>query len=222
MPFVSATNRALSDNANPTASISVSAGDLIVSVISSYFFDATPTVSNTGQSLTWALEGVEGDANPESLVAIYSAVAGSTGTITVDFVAASGVSRAGTVYVYSSSESGAFIGGPATGAPSLAITTEAANSDIVVGLYDEAANGSRTWRQVNGASPTESLYTSNAPFGVFYGARYTDAGAVGSKTVGLTAPSTFSGGAIGALEIKAASGSGRPVIFAGLRQRMNN
>jgi hypothetical protein len=83
-----------------------------------------------------------------------------------------------------------------SGAPSLSITTTQANSAIVVFVSDwNAADGTtRTWRTVNGTTPTignglERTYFRNSSAYAVYAAYYPDAGAVGSKTVGLSAPS---------------------------------
>jgi hypothetical protein len=104
----------------------------------------------------------------------------------------------------------------AGGAPSLAITTLQDNSAIVVIVADFAAvdGATRTWRTVNGITPTlanglETTYTRDAAEYTVYVAYYSDAGAVGSNTVGLTVPSIQDYSII-AIEIKGAAGAPPP------------
>ena len=94
------------------------------------------------------------------------------------------------------------------GAPSLSITTTQADSAICVICADfEAGDGTtRTWRTVNGITPTaanglELVYFRDAAAYTVYVAYYSNAGAIGAKTVGLTLPSGQDY-AIAALEIK--------------------
>lgn len=93
-------------------------------------------------------------------------------------------------------------------APSVSLTTTQDNSAIVVvsGDWDADDGSSRTWRTVNSITPTngnglEKTYSFDSGVYTAYAAYYNDAGAAGSKTVGLTAPSsqTYS---IAAVEIK--------------------
>lgn len=78
----------------------------------------------------------------------------------------------------------------ASGAPSLPLALSA-NSAVAVGNSDwNAANGaSRTWRTVNGSPIVESSYggTVGSTYVVYTGYA-PDAGAAGSETLGLTAP----------------------------------
>lgn len=82
-----------------------------------------------------------------------------------------------------------------SGAPSLNITTTQANSALLVIVSDwNAVDGaSRTWRTVNGTTPTagnglERTYFRNSIAMTAYVAYYPDVGAAGLKTVGLSAP----------------------------------
>lgn len=81
-------------------------------------------------------------------------------------------------------------------APSLGLTTTGANSAIVAAIGDwNAIDGtSRTWRTVNGITPTagngqELTYSRQVGLYVAYGAYWSDAGTAGSKTVGVSSPS---------------------------------
>ena len=79
--------------------------------------------------------------------------------------------------------------------PSLDITTTRANSAVVVLNIDwDAQDGSsRTWRTVNSITPSsanglERAYYYGSGIYTFFSALYDNAGSVGAKTVGLTAP----------------------------------
>lgn len=81
----------------------------------------------------------------------------------------------------------------ASGAPSLNITTTDTDSTIAVLNTDwNAQNGARTWRTVNGITPTAGNFLEYgyafATNYTFYSAYYPDVGAPGVKTVGLSAP----------------------------------
>lgn len=85
----------------------------------------------------------------------------------------------------------------AGGAPSLDLTTTQANSAVVVFNADWSAvdGASRVWRTVNGITPTsgnglETTYGFGATAWTAYGAYYNNVGAVGTQTVGLSAPAT--------------------------------
>jgi len=111
-----------------------------------------------------------------------------------------------------------------TGAPSLDITTQADNSAIVVFVADwNAVDGAtRTWRTVNGITPAagdgEKTYFTNGINYTVYGAYYSDAGAAGVKTVGLSAP-TGQEYSIVAVEIKGAAAGGAVAPTIGIRVR---
>lgn len=86
-------------------------------------------------------------------------------------------------------------GTPATingtfGAANWTLTTAAANSSIlVIGDDFQPSSGARTYEVINGNSPTVlSTLLDGANYGTF-GGYWTDAGAAGAKTVGLSAPS---------------------------------
>lgn len=107
----------------------------------------------------------------------------------------------------------------ATSAPSLGLTTTGDNSAVIVFNADwNAQNGAgRIWRTVNGITPTagnslERDFTFVNTSYTVYGAYYSDVGAAGAITVGLTGPAgqTYS---IVAVEVK---GVTIPVITAWL------
>lgn len=101
-------------------------------------------------------------------------------------------------------------------APSLDITTQQDNSAIVVmvGDWNAVDGSSRTWRTVNGITPTaanslERVYARDAVNYTVYVAYYSDAGTAGTKTVGLSAP-TGQKYSIIAIEVKGTASGGGP------------
>ena len=94
-----------------------------------------------------------------------------------------------------------------SGYPSVSLTTTQDNSAVIVYNNDwNAVDGaSRAWRTGAG-SLTESNYFRDSAHYTVYIAYYADAGATGTKTVGLSAPSGQKYGIV-ALEIKGTAGS---------------
>lgn len=106
-----------------------------------------------------------------------------------------------------------------SGAPSLNIDTTGDNSALVVMVADfNAGDGSsRTWRTVNGITPSagggdELTYFRDAAAYTVYVAYYSDAGAIGTCTVGLSAPGSqkYSMAAIEVLASDAPGPGGSP------------
>lgn len=150
----------------------------------------TPT---GGTGLTWTLR------QSISLGSDWCAVYVWTATATTAQTFSCSVSRSGSTGAWwgwvalrwsGSGGVGASSKANASGAPSLGLTTTAANSAICIGNADwNAADGtSRTWRSVNGSPATEQSYFRNSSRYTLYAGRHTDAGAAGAKTVGLSAP----------------------------------
>jgi len=113
-----------------------------------------------------------------------------------------------------------------TGAPSLAITTLFNNSAIVVYVGDwNAVDGTaRTWRAVNGTTPTlgngfEKTYFRDGSHFTTYSAYYPDAGAAGLKIVGLSAPAGQQY-AIIAVEVRGTAASATSLVPSKRRARM--
>lgn len=81
-----------------------------------------------------------------------------------------------------------------TNTPSIAITTTAANSAIMLLLADWGANAwtARTWLQPSGSSAFVETATAQTVSGQYstVGGYYPDMGAAGAKTIGLSAPTT--------------------------------
>ena len=98
----------------------------------------------------------------------------------------------------------------ASGAPSLNISTTSDNSAVLVIVTDwNASDGtSRTWRTVNSITPSngngyERVYFTDSSRYTIFAAYYPNVGTAGSKTVGLSAPSSQKY-SIAAIEIKGA------------------
>lgn len=91
--------------------------------------------------------------------------------------------------------------GAGTGVPSLALTTTADYSMIVVASSDGLAwdGASRVWRVGAGALTEQSYYTDGIRYTVYLGF-HVDSGVVATQTLGLTAP-TGQSWAIAAVEI---------------------
>lgn len=194
--FSSSGSTTYNDSATPkTSSVTVTNGDVLVVVVSSED-QSTAVDAPTGGGLTYTLQQtVFVSANTTA----YLYTAPSTGAQTFSLsVAKSGAGSGwwGFTWLRFTATAGVGASGVAntTGAPSLALTTLFANSAIAALNADwNAIAGARTWRTVNSVTPTagnggERLYfTDPAHYSVGV-AFWSDAGAAGSKTVGLTAP----------------------------------
>lgn len=189
-----------------TASFAVQTGDVLVAfaVVENHGSDITIS----GGSLTWT-ERQQVNVTNYTRVYVWTTTATSSTSITVTFTRGASRFFGGNVLTFRGSAGvGASAKTNTTGAPSLALTTTTDNSAIVCvnGDWNATDGASRIWRTVNSITPssgagTEPTYFRNSTNYATYGAYYTDAGAAGSKTVGLSAPSgqTYS---IVAIEIK--------------------
>lgn len=202
-----------------TADVAVQSGDIIVDLAA--VESGTGTLgSPSGGSLTWTDRTSQTTSDSFCGARIGTAPATSATTVTVSRA------RTGSQF-YWGHDALVFRGSDGVGAvastddggsaASLAITTQYANSAIVVIIADwNAADGTtRTWRQVNGASPTEIVYVRYSAYYVVYVAYYADAGAAGSKTVGLTAPTGMKP-ATHAIEIRGQSSANAGTIAQSL------
>lgn len=201
-----------------TVSVTTAAGDVLVILAAMESAISGHTVNlPTGGTPTYQNEELAGSGDFQSIARIDTAVAGITAqTYTLNQTAAnaSNLHWGFTAVRFSGSDGigAAESAAVADAAPSLAITTLQDNSAIVVISIDwEAADGaSRTWRTVNGFTPTagngqELVYFLGTQYAV-YVAYYPDAGAAGAKTVGLTAPAGQDY-TIAAVEIKGRAGA---------------
>jgi hypothetical protein len=203
-----------------TPSFSVTSGDVLV--VLAFGDDANITfTSASGGSLTWTRQEHVGTSGSTSRGAIFTATASSTTSITVT------VTKAGTNtfwgFVVHQWRGSAGVGAHTSQAnavsgvaPSLALTTTGANSAISYGSADWTSSDgtTRTWRTINSITPTAANTLETDYFRDGSGTQYTvyvgdwsDAGAAGSKTTGLTAPSTQRP-AIVAIEILGSAAAG--------------
>ncbi len=171
-----------------TTSFNVLAGDVLIA----YAIKESDNNANTavsGGSLTWYLVGVaDTDSGNYTEVRVWAAVVDSNKSMTVTFTNASGSKFGGNVLTFrGSSGAGASVSAlGASGAPSVNITTRATNSAVVVvnGDWSAVDGSSRTWR----LSPIEASYDRDSLAYTIYGAYHPNIGAVGTYTVGLSAP----------------------------------
>jgi hypothetical protein len=190
-----------SSSAARTVVITCEVDDVLVlkaSAESGIYSFSTPT---GGTGLVWVLSVSDNVGNTNGAPAYIwtaKATAANAGvTITVPFAGGTGwggvsVNRWKNAFGIGAAISANNAAG--SGVPSVAITTTQANSAIdVVSVDWNAVDGaSRVWLTVNSFTPTagngELTYARAVSLGTAYGAYWPDAGAAGSKTVGLSAP----------------------------------
>lgn len=195
-----------------TQSVTVAASDVLVVLAGS---ESNNTLGPpTGGSLTYTLQQ---SVNVSGFASAYgwTALPGSGSTFTMSTPGVSGLHWgdialrfSGTNGVGASAKTNS-----ATGNATVNITTTQANSAIAVFITDWSATSgaSRTWTTVNGNTPTsgnglELNYTFVSGSYTTYTAYYPDAGAAGSKTVGITAPTGLTYSVV-AIEILGTSGA---------------
>lgn len=214
-------------NASPktTPTFNVTNGDLLVCVVQMEHggtLNNAPTWTGTG---TWTSRVVTSPVNANTArVVIYScAVTATASGVTVSVANNTPATFYGFTVTQWQNHGGTgataqtALSSGTTGLPSLGITTTQANSALQVGNDDWAAvdGATRTWRTVNGSALAESVYARNATNYGVYGGYSLDAGAIGTATVGLTAPAAQTY-AICAIEILGTAGAAAvapPVII---------
>ena len=190
MAFVSESDTGLSATTPKSVAVAVQAGDVIV--VQAATQDAASklgTPTSDGAALTWTPHQVSEVAS-NAAVYLWTAVADSARSVTVTVARTVGTySWAASVEVWRGVTVGSSAKGSGTGAPSLALTTTSDGSSVSMFIADwNAASGtSRTWRTVNVAA-TETYYGYSSGAVTLYGGHHTDAGAAGTKAVGLSAP----------------------------------
>jgi hypothetical protein len=181
-----------------TVTPTTAAGDFLCVLAAAEDNDAT-LGTPSGNSLTYTVrQQSAGTPDDASRVSVWTAPATAATGWTLTGTRGGTALKWGFITLRFSGSGGYGGGSVATagsGAPSLNITTTQANSAIAVIVADwNAADGtSRTWRTVNGVTPTagntlERVYFRNGLNYTVYSAYYSDAGAAGVKTVGLSAP----------------------------------
>lgn len=175
-----------------TQSVTTNVDDVLV-VIASSHQSQTFTGPSGGTGLTWTKKQ-EVSFSGFQRVTVWTATATTAETFTLSLSTSSSSFEWGFSCLRFSGSAGVSASGQAhvdPGAPSLAITTTGANSAIVVCSADwnGASGASRAWRTPSGSTAiTETTYNYLSGKYTVYGGYHSDAGAAGSKTVGLTAP----------------------------------
>lgn len=180
-----------------TASCTTSVGDVLVALAShSDVTTGTLSTPTGGTSLSWTLKNSFVGSGAPTMY-LWTATATTAETFNIS-VAVSGTTDPWSFRYYQWA-SGATIGATVitsvhtTGAPSQALTTTGANSAVacLVGDTNESAVTSVTWRTINSITPTsgnglqkDAVKVTGAA--TWLSAYWNDAGAVGSKTLGLT------------------------------------
>lgn len=187
-----------------TVSITVSAGDVLVVGIVGSMDTATFNAPTGVTGATW-VKKQDQQTTDTGIVGVYTTTVPTGGTYTLS-VARPGAAMWGFICYRFSGSSG--IGATSKGAvtaaaPSLSLTTNAANSAIVYFGNDWWIQpiGSRVWRTINSITPTSGngleqhavLYADEY---TFYSAYWNDAGAAGAKTTGLSAPGNQGSGMV--------------------------
>jgi hypothetical protein len=178
-----------------TVTVAVQIGDVIVVLAGAEAADCDlGTPSDTVNTYT-AAQTVDSANALDALARIWTATAATATTLTVS------ISRTGTarewgfgVEVWRNAALGTSASngpnGGTAGTPSQAITTTKPNSALsgVIADWNAADGTSRTWLSINGTAITEDTYARDSAAYATYAGRHPDAGAIGSKTWGLSAP----------------------------------
>lgn len=182
-----------------TASIAMNANDwLVVIAIGADYGGAGDDFSTpTGGSITYTLRQQQ-QLTLNSFPWGWTGQSGSTQTVTLSVTVPTNSPRYGAVWAVVRGSDGYDNSAKnnGTAASSIAVTTTTDNCALVMGIGDwDAVDGAaRVYRTVNSITPVaggagEISYQRTVGEYTTYGAVWSDAGAAGSKTVGLTAPS---------------------------------
>lgn len=182
------------DAVSTVPSVTCSDGDVLVA--SSVCGNQLRTLGISGGGLTWTQRGSV-SATARCSVTQWTAVVGvgqgGTFAVTATF---SGDGIGGLSVIVASDIAAVGASGQANAAdpaaPSLTLSTGVDNSILVVAVGDHATvdGASRVWRTGAGAL-TETTYSRVDFSNAAYVGYHADAGAAGSKTVGLTSPATM-------------------------------
>lgn len=218
--FGASYNSVWNTSATKTLTVTTQAGDRIV--VGGGSEDSPATLNTpTGNSLTYTLAQSIVVANYCATYAwtATDAAGGTNWSLAVTGNIPGGQFWGITAYVFRDSDG---FGASAktnvtTGAPSLALTTGQADSAIVCvnADWNTVDGASRTWRTINGITPTagnglEKNYFRDAVRYAAYNAYWDNAGAAGSKTTGLSAPSGQAYGIIAVEVLGTAGGAPDP------------
>jgi hypothetical protein len=199
--FISATTVANS-TATPktTASIAVQNGDILVATAFDEAATSTQIPSTiataSGSTNAWTQRQVApaSATTTQSYIITWTATATATGNITVTFGKAGTTNRnTGVVKVWRGSNgvgaTNTNNNGTSTGTPTVSVTTTGANSALDFSTDDwNAVTGAATFTASNG-TPVQDVsdQTQTGAYSV-YSSHVLDAGAIGAKTMGMSAP----------------------------------
>lgn len=200
------------------SSVAISYGDVLVGIVVGENTTTWPLALTENGGASWATQQSYSTSDyTAALVSSY--VASSNETITVTATQAGGSMFGANIIRFSGSD-GIGASNKAqgnSGSPSVSLTTTQANSAIVVVCGDwNAVSGTQTF--TNNFSGTPTALTDYPGDNVYYGvaiAYFPDAGAAGSKTVGMSAP-TGQKWSIIAIEVKGTAGAATTSIPPGI------
>lgn len=177
---------------SPAASMTVQAGDYVV--VGGITEDQSTILNTpTGGGLTYSqVDAV--NVGSHTWLSIWTAPCPSTQTFTISGSrsATSNMWGYNALIMTGSTGPGANTKANSTGAPSVSLTPQQANSAVVmfVGDWNASDGASRAYR-TNGGSFTEQTYFRDSAHYAAYGGAHLDAGTATSKAFGLTAPTGF-------------------------------
>lgn len=172
-----------------TASVTVQAGDLIV-VKAGTNNSGARISSVSGGGLTYTLQQSIVGVTQQSCAYVWTAVSPSSQTFTLTVTPSSAFFTFAAEVWRNHNGIGSSGKKTATSTTSLSLTTQGANSAITVLNADwNAVNGSTRTYLTSAGAFTENGYQTDPSWLTFYSGYHADAGAVGSKTVGMSAPS---------------------------------
>jgi hypothetical protein len=189
-------------------------GDYLV-VLAATESNATTLNTPTGGGFVYTLQKSIVVAS-NCAIYLWTAPVTSTGSVTVQLTHTASVGDWGFLAALwrGSDGIGASNSINTTGAPSLSLTTTQDNSAVMVVNGDfNAGSGARTWRTINGITPSagngaELAYAFTSGRYTAYVAQWSDAGTAGAVTTGLSAP-TGQAYAVAAVEVKGAAAAVR-------------
>lgn len=201
-----------------TASIAVQAGDLILVEYGDagyYAASLPPTISNTGQSLSWTQKIYQTSNHSRPVIAAWYAIAASAGNITVTVACSVSNTYGFQVEVWRGAAgigntTSAYVSGTQL---NTALTTGTAHSAVSFFASDGAAGpvSGLTWESINGTPMTANqLNQYSGNYSVVSG-DISDAGAAASNNYGVTNKTTSSG-AMMAIEITPYVAPAGPVV----------
>src|SRR3972149_1302960 len=170
--------------------VSVAVGDVIVVMAATE--DTPTTINSVSDSVNTYTSRQNNTTSGNCAARCWTAVASTATTLTVQVNWSSNSSFVGfAVMVWGNAAYGTSAAETnTTEAPSLSITTTKANSIMwyIQADWNAVDGASRTWRTVNVSATDRAYFRDAAHYGI-YVATWSDTGATGAKTPGLSAPS---------------------------------